>query len=1070
MPKTWTNGLVLLPDENGIVALQDGLGLVHAVNDHTFACEAADAIHGADSDGPNVLAVRTRLLSRLSAGDTSAWRGLLSAVLLLDLWREPVELRTIRLTHASSAFTGAVLDAAGKDTLHLIVLRHEGHDAVLGMADREVGIIPAADMERLPLSDRLSWYDRHTGVFSDPCTLLNQRDRRRLSARLRLLGSHPAITDFANELDRIDARVTLDDDWLLRMKAAVSLIREPHFSELLTVHPDAYQAGRAENPLLTALGLTEPIDVNPPQQLTYYWHDVPFARSNAAALVEPACDPREEDMLTELRTQLTLLEDNSPRYQQDTVSRIEHCLTDPSLHLSAAVRMRLASWRSEAHEASRRAPSPLELTWPWDISAPSVRILLEEALGGQLTGASVCAFSDRLTLMTGGTLNDAFLDQVCAVTIGDDAFTALLPLSDSMAEYIARFGWSGSGMVPDSIHLTAEEDGAVTVTLLLAASGQVRLTRTYAPDEQIRWSADQIPEISMWPSIPMDKTRWKAYYVSVRGQASVSLLRGGVWTSGEPGDAFVRCAVTSTDDFPGCMAVHQDGCCLGAILYQAAVYQPASSGNATAAIELGSASVSMALTIGGQVQMVEMPSLWRVLLRGSRTDLPGEVLPVWPIGPVLPANAVIDRSAEEPLPFVNGRIVLPDALSDAAVREGVLCDLLWRTDAHGSSARRLVLHEAMLLTALHAVMCGAEAINWRLALPAGMTADRRELLLGEMRSLAATLREDTGLAQWGPAPEGIANDLASGAYLRESGLIRGSFVTLDVGAASASSAVWLRGIDHPVMDFCLDFGVFTMTVGGLIEHPERLAEDFSGLEALPVTALKIALEKASTNLRSWEQSRLLLDNLLGQHLAQTMPWMNGRCAAGRMTYTQALLVLGFAELMTLIGLELEKLYRSPTLNDHLPQELPLCLCGQGSQVMTALDETMRYQLMRFLRLPMSGTHPVRSIRLTVSGTPRMEAVLGLSQMPVLPRTHMISLGPSVGPVPMLVKYFLLQFRTCFPQAAALLFPGMFGPNNLFSPTAENVIDAAAAHPTGTEEQAFLSALTSIRSSFSSLFE
>ena len=210
MPKTWTNGLALLPDENGSVALQDGLGMVHAANDRTFAREAADALRASDSDGPDVLAVRTRLLARLSGGDVAAWRGLLAAVLLLDTWREACELRTIRVTHAASAFSGAVLDAARRDMLYLIVLRSEGHDAVLGLVDSEVGIVPAADMERLSLPARLPWYDRATGDFSDPCALLNQRDRRRLSARLRLLGTHPAVIAFANELSIICEKLNIN--------------------------------------------------------------------------------------------------------------------------------------------------------------------------------------------------------------------------------------------------------------------------------------------------------------------------------------------------------------------------------------------------------------------------------------------------------------------------------------------------------------------------------------------------------------------------------------------------------------------------------------------------------------------------------------------------------------------------------------------------------------------------------------------------------------------------------------------------------------------------------------------
>lgn len=1061
MPKEWTDGLALLPDELGTVAVQDGLGLVRSA-EFDMAKAAAKAMRAPAADGPNVLAVKGRAVDRIAQGDTAQWRGMLAAALLMDTWQTECQLKVFYVRPETSALSASVLAAAGRPGLSLAILQKGDRRVLLGMVDRELLIVPAAQRERAEavLPQQVTWYDAEQGVFCDPCAKLNQRDRLRLAARLKISGGGEAVLAFRDDILAEENRRAqlLDADWETRMKAVLSLSREPVYADLLARSEAPYAAGLCVSPLLDTLGVREEIPPTQPKIEVWSWRGVPFAISNATIGAESALDPKESEALEELRWECAQLEQGSGRYQRDLCDRLARYLLSQGEHFSQPAREQIVAWQTAARAAVREPGSTLALTWPWQTTSPSVRLLMTEALGEQMAEGAAGGFSDRLTLLTGASFDDPMLEAACTVNVDGVYYLAIPPLSDALAERMARFGWTGRGLLAECMRLECGEEGAVSVSLLLSGEGSVRISRTYAAHEITRWGAEETPQVALWPSAPLAHGRWKRYFVSVDGRMDVSVLDHDRWVQhrNETGVQVIR-----TDEFPGAISLHRGGLCMGALLYQPPVFHPEDKGEMLGALDLGASGIAMAVSVDEQMQPVAIPNLRKVLLRGAEKPLAEQPLPAWPVGPILPGAVVRTGESADPQPFEDGFALLDGAAEDTQVREQAMYDLLWRTDAAGRGARRLLIREALLLTAFHGVMNGANSVRWRAALPSAVADAGRDMLLREVTELAAEISREVGLPMSGFGIDSLRASHASAIWLRESGLMR-SFAVLDIGGGSVNASVWMRGVDQPVMAFGVNGGLSAMAAAGLSERPGRIREDFEGCEGLPAEQLATLMERAGSSMRAWEKSRLTLEHMLGAHLPLTAQWMNAKCAAGQMTYLQALLVSELAGLMTLTGMLLEKVFHNPMLNDYLPREMPLCLCGRGSLLMTSMDETLRYQLRRFLRLTMSGNHPVQSIRLTMSGTPRMEAVQLLCRPGVLPVVNDCTPGPVIAPTDVLVKYFLMQFAACFPQAAAQLYPGMFGAGGMLTPEAENAVNAAVARATGSEEERFMSCINALR--------
>ncbi len=1023
-------GMTFLPDEKDI-ELSAGVGIVSAP----------------------IAALKSLAAPRKTQLDEESWRGILALCLLADAWGV-AQLRIKTILPGASGFAAAVL----AEPVQLILWEQQ----VLGILSAQVGVIPAAQLPALTLPERVFWYD---GAFHDPTEQLNERDRAILLRRLSALNQQgdpnvqrflPALTQAG--LKTAQAVAHQDDAGLaslaLRMKAILGQVPG------ITVERCSYVV--AGNPLLQALSLEERTEADAPM-LVWHYHSKPFARSHSAAFCE---DIAGEGVLEAVAQDIQMLERYSPRWRQQLAAGVNTWLDEhrDDRALLPAVRM-LA--QEIGHQAG--VPLPMEtlhLQWPWS-AAGVARMLWQEALGEDMDAGMASPFADKLCLLPGAAWNalgDAVLSRLCVLQGSDmePASAVIPPLSMAMA------ACAGDRLVMESFSFRTTEDGGVCASFALRGAEMVVLERTYAPEEIRCLNPEEAPTVAVWPCLPLPEESWRAYYVYIHGGTlRASALQKGAWRTTE--DRLF--SVMKAETFPAMIALQEGGDTLGALPNILPPCRSAQTEPALALMDVGAAGVTLALRQGVGVEMVRVPGLVRTLLRGGKAaSLAEEFLPATPLGPILPAAVELFGQKEDPLPLVDGHILMPETCEALAGRDAKTMHSAWKwsVDEPSRRARRLMLHQAMLTASLAAVLKGAPSIAWRIALPEGMAAEGRRELWQEITSLAPVVAEECGLPLQDRAVAHADESMALGAYLRGEGGIRGGFVVLDVGSSDASMALWLRGMNRPAVRCSLPLGVQSMLLDGLMQSPGALESDFSDMqdENARRSILLLAQQlRAANGRKAVEKCRFLLDQCLREHGAALCRHMDIRFNQGRTTVTQALVLQAFAAMLSISGLAQEQVRRDPLLNDYLPAEMTYVLAGRGSQLMGAMPEHIKSALAQFVRLEMSGDHPVRSMRILQSSVPKAEVVLGLSRLtevhttaPAAPQSLRAS-APLHMPPELLIMRFLSAFRSVFPQACQLLYGHVFDGYGMITAEGERTIRSAAARhfASGTEPEAALAA-------------
>lgn len=1042
-----TDALLLLPDEEGQAAVTPGLGMVRAQADTRLCLMAGKAMRQ-----------EAREAARSGEESEAAWRGLVAMALLMDTWPDTPNLRILEYNAESSAFARAALRAFERDSLRLLIAGEGDNARVLGVQDADAVLLAPENPEDWSqgLSERVTWYA--DGRFLDPTARLCQRDRHTLAARLQLLGGGERVAAFRRDLEQADAHRAEEAlqgvsraAWLAGIKAAVALGQEEGF-EALKCETLRYLPGDA-HPLFKGMDAS---GAPQEEQRVWYWKGEAVARTNRELGVEPLLGAG----LTALQAELETLERYSPRFCASLGQRLTAWLTT-AVSLSAQAREALEACVIEAREKGARNAETLSLSWPWSSDSPALRLVLRERLGDACAEAASAPFADCLTLASGASLGDEMETARFTVMVEGEALVAIPPLSASMAAYLSENGFGLEGLMVEAA------SGRVRAQWLLP--GQVMLARAYTEADQLRLASAEVPTVALWPSVPLEKSRWHAYYLSVRGSFTVRALQGGTWqcvqeekTESDEADAANACHVAATEEMPGCVTLWRQEKCLGALLYTAPVCYPPCLGGAIGALDLGAAGVTLAVSVQENAQLVTMPSLWRGMLRPTQAAEAEERLPVWPLGPVLPSAVRLRDEADEP--FLGGEICQTERTGESWDAEDCCYDPLWRADAAAERARRLLVREAMLLCSLHAVMYGAQSIAWRVALPPSMAADGRNRLMAEACEAAEWAARRTGLTQTpGGEPMRLREAMAAGLYLRDSGAVRGAFALLDIGGADACMALWLRGMNRPAAEFQIHLGIFGMLCGALKERPALLKEDFAGADGFEGARLQ---KEDSAAWQAWSARRAMVDETLGARFGPACAWMNAQFAQGQMTYTQALLLLGFASLLLLTGAALERVRENPLLNDYLPPEMTLCLCGRGSFLLSGMDGALRRQLMGFARMAMRPEHPVRSLRMALSGQAKLETALGLCHVALSTERPDPVLAPGDSQsVLRMAGEFLAQFVLALPQAGRLLFPGFLDESGRVAEEAEEALRHAAYGASGSFEQRFCACVEALRASF-----
>lgn len=1012
-------GMTFLPDEKDI-ELSPGVGIV-----------AAPAS-----------ALQKLAAPRVAPVDESAWRGLLAFCLLADAWGEDgVTIKTIR--PESSAFAGAVL----QDDIRLVLWGGQA----LGVLHGQLGIIPAAQMTLLDLPERVFWYD---GTFRDPAEELCERDRTLLLSRLSALNQQGEnmVQRFVSALMQAGMKVAhtvahQDEGTManlaLRLKAILGQVSG------VEEERGAYAAASV-NPLLTALGLEERREEAVPA-MTWRYHGTAFARSNTAVFCEGVGRPDEMEILEKLARDVQLLEKYSFSWRQNLSRRAHEWL---SLHRDDRAVLPIVRTLVEEICAQANALVPreeLRLVWPWSGDGVA-RTLWQEVLGEKIDAGMAKPFADELCLLPGGAwsaLGDTILNRLCVLPGNDmePAAAVVPPLSMELAACV------GDRLLLESFTFRPAENGGVTVSFALRGSDTAVLERTYGPEEIRRLSPEEAPTVAVWPCLPLPRESWRAYYVYIHGgTVQASALQESQWVSTQ--DRLF--SVVKTETFPEMIALRHQDKCLGVLPNQLPPCRPAVTEAALGLMDVGASGITLGIVHNGVTEPLRIPGLVRTLLRGGKAaPLGEEFLSAAPLGPILPSAVEMFNQNDEPAPLVDGHILMPETCTALARREAraIYSAWKWSVDAPARRARRLMLHQAMLLASLAAALKGAKGISWRMALPEGMAAEGRRELWQEVVSLAPVVAEGCGLPLASREVTHADESLALGAYLRNEGTVRGGFMALDVGSGDASMALWLRGMNRPAVRCNLPLGVQSMLLDALMQHPAVLESDFADMadENARQAVLRLAQQLRDANDRkSIEKGRFMLDQCLVEYGSALSMHMNNRFAQGRTTVTQALVLQSFAAMLTLSGLVQEQVRRDPLLNDYLPQEMTFIMAGKGNQLMNAMPDYLKFALAQFVRLEMSGDHPVRSMRFLFSAAPKCETIMGLGCVkevsgasPAAPQT-LRSSSPLHMPPELLMMRFLTVFRNVFPQACALIYGHLFDPAGMLTAEAEHTIRAAAA--------------------------
>lgn len=1022
---------VLLPDETEPVALPEGSGLL----------TAPDAL-------PRAVAAAMRPIPPDAADvpeDMPAWRGLLAFALLSDTFSAD-GLTVTEIDGEASPLAAAVLSAAGRTSLRLVSWEAEGRSEVLGIADPVWGILPARQAPALRglTPPEASWLGS-AGTFGEPVARLDCARRTLLRRRLSALNS-PETKRFAEAVEAYETAV-LDSallgsdaaDWRSRVTAVACLRDEKDFAPL-KLTPEAVRPG--VNALLAALNVPEPA-VSLPEAGTWSWRGTPFARLSSRIGLEPLPDAGEPaaEALAELSEEWKLLSRSSRRLMTQAPERLQIWCGEHAGQLDPQARSQTSLW-AEAMKQESLLPQELPaFTWPLDEASPALTLLFRDALGREGAALAMHPFSDTLTLVRDGMLGDARLEAACAVEDGEEGRIALPPFSDAVAEHAARQGWDTGCPDPAQTRIRSLSDGGIEVSLTFAGRETIRLTRTYTPDEQLRM--DAVPALSVWPLTPLPADRWHLYWLSVAGACTVRFLKEGRWAE-EHTDA-EESRVLTLDAFPRAVALRQGAKTLGILTSLDPEAKRSPGGEMTAVLDAGASGVRLFLQSGGLTEPLTLPSLWRILLRADR-NYDREALPVWPMGPVLPAAVALTGEADDPVLFRDGRIVA-EAEADSP---DALGNLLWRGDRTGVRARRILLRECLALLALGAAQRGADRLKLRMTLPDTMTDAARQAMTTEFGVLSGAMSRETGLPM---TPESLPVPAlaASLAFARQRfpGM---PVAVLDAGSGSAGFAVWLRGLERPALSVNLGDGISAFLAHVFSLRPAWLQEELwlqaGAFDEPSEQRFRRAGElaaKAAGNPGAFDALRRTLDRLLGPDFADTAASIGKACAAARrVSRVQSLLLFTFALRLTQCGLALEKIRWDSALSVQLPPELPLFMAGRGPLLIGTFDSTQQWQLTRFSTLAMSAGHPVVSFPMAWSASPGTEAAQGAFDVPLpAPEAAILKLEGAVMPV-QLTGTFLMAFRQCFPDAADQLFPGFFTYDGYATPFAEATLTAAAS--------------------------
>ena len=1012
--------LVFLPDRTGRDEMGQQSGFVRV---------------GADGSALSALSQRLVLPHReMKQASPEMWRGVLALALLCDAWPDSgVKPNVLTVEADSSLFASWVLSARPAEEankpLHLALLEKDGQKRLLGILDAHAGLVLPATATDFTgfVPDRAAWYDAENDLWHDPVPYLNENERAILLARLTMMGlDSEEIAAFKADIADAEKAAALavqagDEAALhalgLRIQAVCAL---SDFADFVVRREPC--AVTEDNPIVRLYSVVDVRYAAQRECATYLWKGIAFARTSAALGLTGTNDPAQETALADIDEELRLLGENSTRWSSRCANGITDWLMEQDAALLPETKAQAELIRHVQMVKAREIQQTVTLQWPWNAASGAVQYLLREALGeGWMEGAKK-PFADYLTRLENHVLTDAALQHCCAFEGG----VYLPPLSKEMAACVAR-SKDGSGLAADMMRFEPQEDGSVVASFLLRGNGEMRLARTYAPEEIIYLTAEESPCAAVWPSLAMDA--WHAYHVFLKGgSVSLAALCGREWKTVSPSEEGWQCL--RVEDYPACLCVMKDDQCLGVLPNAQPIRKIDAAGDAQVAIDMGASATAVVITVNGKRIPAEGTDLTKLLV--MPTDMPADDFLASLMAKELTPSAVLLTGNGDEL-FADGYVydvTRLDALS--ALEPGSVCtQMKWRADDRSVRARRILLHQVMLTASLTAVLAGARSIRWRVTVADEMADDGRYALLNMIDEMSILVAQETGLMlQDGKFTVTWAEEAAAlHAYLRSDGGMKGTFATLDLGGSSVKTHLWMQGKLRPLGGAVMLEGTSTALLTTLREHPEWLWEDFAdcGDEAFldDVRAVCEQLTLAGESAVQSDKAVMMLDALLAQHRQVITQHLYARFSAQRPTYLQGILLETYAAALFNVGLMLEQAGEDSTINHLFPPDLPVCLTGRGAWLLDTLTPQLRNGLQYVAHAPMQLRHPVRTLTVRAMPKPAMGVALGMSVLKDTQQTINTPFIRTRQSFSELMCLLMKQLMQCYPMHMWMMHPGVF---------------------------------------------
>lgn len=1012
--------LVFLPDRTGRDEMGQQSGFVRV---------------GADGSALSALSQRLVLPPReMKQSSPEMWRGVLALALLCDAWPDSgVKPNVLTVEADSSLFASWVLSARPAEEMgmpmHLALLEKDGQKRLLGILDAHAGLVLPATATDFTgfVPARAAWYDAENDLWHDPVPYLNENERAILLARLTMMGlDSEEIAAFKADIADAEKAAALavqagDEVALhalgLRIQAVCALSDFADF----TVRREPC-AVREDNPIVRLYSVVDVRYASRRECATYLWKGVAFARTSAALGLTGTNDPAQETALADIDEELRLLGENSTRWSSRCANGITDWLMEQDAALLPETKAQAELIRHVQMVKAREIQQTVTLQWPWNAASCAVQYLLREVLGEDWMEGAKEPFADYLTRLENHVLTDAALQHCCAFEGG----VYLPPLSKEMAACVAR-SKEGSGLAADMMRFEPQEDGSVVASFLLRGNGEMRLARTYGPEEIMHLTAEESPCAAVWPSLAMDA--WHAYHVFLKGgSVSLAALCGREWKTVSPSEEGWQCL--RLEGYPACLCVMKDDQCLGVLPNAQPIRKIDAAGDAQVAIDMGASATAVVITVNGKRVPAEGADLTKLLV--MPTDMPADDFLASLMAKELTPSAVLLTGNGDEL-FTDGYVydvTRLDALS--ALEPGSVCtQMKWRADDRSVRARRILLHQVMLTASLTAVLAGARSIRWRVTVADEMADDGRYALLNMIDEMSILVAQETGLMlQDGKFTVTWAEEAAAlHAYLRSDGGMKGTFATLDLGGSSIKTHLWMQGKLRPLGGAVMLEGTSTALLTTLREHPEWLWEDFAdcGDEAFldDVRAVCEQLTLAGESAVQSDKAVMMLDALLAQHRQVITQHLYARFSAQRPTYLQGILLETYAATLFNVGLMLEQAGEDSTINHLFPPDLPVCLMGRGAWLLDTLTPQLRNGLQYVAHAPMQLRHPVRTLTVRAMPKPAMGVALGMSVLKDTQQTINTPVIRTRQSFSELMCLLMKQLMQCYPMHMWMLHPGVF---------------------------------------------